>query len=194
MKSEIYWNAIGTTGLEHLHLEESRDGVHADGLVLRYHNGRGLRLGYEVQCDENWRTRELSAWIISEDEIRMQISSDGQGSWFDSVEKEIDFLQGCIDVDVMATPFTNTLPINRLHLTPGETRDIEVVYVRIPDLHYQRSGQRYTCLERGNSQSRYLYESLGSNFKAELVVDEDGLVISYQGIWDRAGIYRTDRI
>jgi hypothetical protein len=32
---------------------------------------------------------------------------------------------------------------------------------------------------------RYLYESLESDFKRELLVDLDGFVIDYPGVWQR---------
>jgi uncharacterized protein len=187
---EVYWAAIGTPGLEHLDLQARADGITADGMVLRYHDGRGLRLWYRLNCDSAWRTRELSVKLLGEDSVSIWISADEAGNWFDRDGHTIEFLTGCIDVDLMTTPFTNTLPIKRLDLLPGESKEIEVVYVRVPDLNLLRAGQRYTCLEKGAGESRYVYESLDSDFKAELVVDEEQLVVSYQGIWERVGIFK----
>jgi uncharacterized protein len=191
MKIDTYWSAIGTAGLEHLDLLVSADGVKADGLVLRYHEGRGLRMRYELKCDAAWRAHELSVQMIEVGGANVSVSGDGEGNWFDYAGRSLDFLTGCVDVDVMATPFTNTLPIQRLDLIPGESKEIEVVYVTIPDLSVQRASQRYTCLEKGVETSRYLYESLGSDFKAELLVDENQLVVEYQGIWERAGFFKS---
>ena len=53
-------------------------------------------------------------------------------------------LRDCIDVDITATPFTNTLPINRLRLAPGQSADISVVYVTTPGLDISVSAQRYS--------------------------------------------------
>ena len=38
------------------------------------------------------------------------------------------YLVGCKYVDISETPFTNTLVIRRLGLTPGESADISVPY------------------------------------------------------------------
>ena len=38
------------------------------------------------------------------------------------------YLVGCEYVDISETPFTNTLVIRRLGLTPGESADISVAY------------------------------------------------------------------
>jgi hypothetical protein len=43
--------------------------------------------------------------------------------------------------------------------------------------------QRYTRL----AERRYRYESLESGFAAILDVDEDGLVLTYEGLWERVG-------
>jgi uncharacterized protein len=184
-RSEVFWSAIGTAGLEHLVLEQAREGIQADGLVLRYHNEQGLRLAYQIICDPDWRTRQIRVQLLGEGKTEVKASSDGKGSWTGPDGQTIEYLKGCLDVDVMATPFTNTLAIRRLGLAVGESREIEVAYVRIPDLELSRARQRYTCLEKNGEGARYLYESLEGDFKAELTVDVEGLVLAYQGLWER---------
>ena len=46
---------------------------------------------------------------------------------------------GCIDVDIRATPFTNTLPIRRLALQPGESRDLRMAFIDVPGLDVRPS-------------------------------------------------------
>ena len=87
-----------------------------------------------------------------------------------------------IDVDLSATPFTNTLPIRRLGLRGGQAETIRVVYVRFPGLEVTLERQRYTCLEPGR---RYRYESVDSDFTREIEVDPDGLVVTYPGLFRR---------
>jgi hypothetical protein len=79
------------------------------------------------------------------------------------------------------TPFTNTLPINRLNLTEGDSKEIEVVYFDLPSSNFSPLKQRYTNLGNGI----YKYESLASGFTANLEVDNEGFVINYPGIWQR---------
>lgn len=187
-QTEIYWNPIGTVGLEHLMLQESADGIVADGLVLRHHQGNGLRLRYHLRCDADWTPRELRVESLGASTKTLHISADGSGHWFDADGKSIDSLNGCIDVDIMATPFTNTLAIRHLNLSPGMSQTIDMVFVSIPDLQVQRAAQRYTCLSRDGEQSRYMYESLSSGFKAELWVDSARMVRVYEGQWERVAI------
>ncbi|CAM3927902.1 putative glycolipid-binding domain-containing protein [Alicyclobacillus pomorum] len=41
--------------------------------------------------------------------------------------------------------------------------------------------QRYTCVD----PTAYLYESIKSGYRAKISVDPDGVVIVYQGEWNR---------
>lgn len=87
-----------------------------------------------------------------------------------------------MDVDIQATPLTNTLPIRRLDPKDGESVDIRLAYIRIPDLTVAPADQRYTALRSG---SLYRFESLESGFTADLPVDEDGFVLDYPGLFRR---------
>jgi hypothetical protein len=173
--------------LEHLVLQRNEEGIQADGLVIRHHNGSGLRVQYQIEFSPNWEPRNVRLQSTGSNPIELRLQTDGSGNWFDSEGQPIEALTGCYDVDVMATPFTNTPAIKRLNLAPGGASEIDVVFIVLPELSTQRARQRYTCLERGVEESRYLYENLDSNFKAELVVDREQLVTLYQGQWERIG-------
>jgi hypothetical protein len=80
-----------------------------------------------------------------------------------------------------ATPFTNTLPIRRLGLKPGESAEILAVYVRVPDLAVTTDRQRYTRL----GERCYRYDSVDTDFTREVEVDERGLVVNYPGLFRR---------
>jgi hypothetical protein len=93
-------------------------------------------------------------------------------------------------VDIQVTPFTNSLPIRRLGLETGQSADIRVAYVPVPELDVRPAEQRYTCLDApGPAGGRYRYEGLFRDFTAELPVDGDGLVLDYaetfRRIWPR---------
>ncbi len=69
------------------------------------------------------------------------------------------------------------LPIRRLALATGESRDVSAVWVRFPSLAVERLEQTYERLE----ERRYRYRS--GSFTAELVVDDDGMVLQYGVDW-----------
>jgi uncharacterized protein len=116
----------------------------------------------------------------------LELLADGEGRWKRRGGEPLPELDGCIDVDISATPFTNTLPIRRLGLEPGESEVLAVTYIRIPESLVGPERQRYGCLEARVDGGLYRFEALPSGFAAELPVDADGLVIDYPGLFRRA--------
>jgi hypothetical protein len=181
----LVWIPEDEPGIEDVRItHDPAKGTEFSGAIVRLWEGQPLRVTYNLVCDTGWRVRELQ--MIGESEAvgerALRVFADGAGAWHDDNSQPLDALQGCIDVDIMLTPLTNTLPIRRLQLAPGESREISVVYIAAPDLSIRPFRQRYTRLDDGQS---YRYESLESGFTAVLPVDDDGFVIDYPGIWRR---------
>lgn len=181
MQLIVRWRDVENGGLEHLHLRLDDDQVVAEALVIGGEEGAPYGLRYRVVCDRAWRVREMLVTLAGGDrEIRLR--SEGDGRWFDRTGRLVPDLDGCIDIDIAATPFTNTLPIRRLDLQEGQSQDIRVVYVPVPALEISAVDQRYTCVDRGQ---RYRYEGFPRGFAADLTVDADGLAIDYPGLFQR---------
>ena len=111
--------------------------------------------------------------------------SDAAGRWTDADDREIDELAGCVDVDLAATPFTNTLPIRRLDWRVGQARDLRMLYVQVPELTIRAQAQRYTCLALDDDGATYRFAS--ESFVTDIRVDQDGLVLDYPDLWRRIG-------
>jgi hypothetical protein len=186
MNLQAMWTPWDGRGLEHLRLRVEESGGEADGAVIGEEDGVAFRVRYVIRCDPGWRTREMVADPL-DGRHPLRLNSDGDGNWSDASGRSIPELEGCIDVDLSATPFTNTLPVRRLGLREGESAEIAIVYVDVPEMRLDFSRQRYTCLERGASGGLYRYEDRGSfrGFAADLPVDADGLVLDYPGIFRR---------
>ncbi len=185
---DIYWTPWDDPGCEHLHLSLGADGAHALGFILRMRDGLHFRCRYELDSDPEWRLRQLTFAVMPVDGSgggRLELESDGQGRWRANGESRAA-LEGCIDVDIQVTPFTNTLPIRRLGMSPGDGAELRMAYVTVPDLALQVDEQRYTCLKRSDSHGGlYRYEAVGDDFEAELPVDADGLVMDYPDLFRR---------
>jgi uncharacterized protein len=91
-------------------------------------DGHPFRLSYEVRCDPYWRVRAARVGVPGEPP-RVELFSDGEGNWTGSDGQAVSYLRGCEYVDISETPFTNTLPIRRLGLAPGESAEIAVAYL-----------------------------------------------------------------
>jgi hypothetical protein len=177
----VRWRDGSGQGLEHLVLEERPDGVRAKSVVLAAEDGDVFAFRYRIDCDAGWRVRRLEIHSVG-NESSLELSGDGAGAWVDGRGQPRRDLAGALDVDISATPFTNTLPIRRLGLSEGASATILVVYVRLPELTSTAERQRYTCLEPGR---RYRFESLGSGFTREIETDGDGLVVTYPDLFQR---------
>jgi hypothetical protein len=134
VEREVMWAPWEGPGLEHLRLVTSDGGVVANGLVIGLEAGRPFRITYEIRCDERWRVREVRAAAPDSRRPVLELLADGEGHWQRRGGEPLPELDGCIDVDISATPFTNTLPIRRLGLEPGESEELVVTYVRVPEL------------------------------------------------------------
>jgi uncharacterized protein len=186
VEREVMWAPWEGPGLEHLRLLTSDDGAVANGLVIGLEAGRPFRIGYEIRCDGRWRVREVRATAPDSEQPVLELLADGEGRWKRRSGEPVPELDGCIDVDISATPFTNTLPIRRLGLEPGGSADVDVAYVRVPELLVGPERQRYGCFEARADGGGYRFEALPSGFTAELPIDSDGLVIDYPGLFRRA--------
>ena len=167
-------------GLEHLLLTERT----ADSVVLAIDDERGpLRLAYTLAWDAAWRLREADL-VLTDGRSRgsLLLRTDGEGGWHDGDGRALDELEGCEDIDIWPTPFTNSFPILREPLAVGERREFRMAWVFAPDLTVQAQPQAYTRL----AERLYLFESLdGGGFTAELSVDDDGVVLDYPGLFRR---------
>lgn len=186
MFNHVFWTPVDGVGLEHLRVGEDRAGIAAEGVVLGASDGTPFRIRYEIDCDHHWRPERVSVETLGPSATSMTLRADGDGTWIDGRGDELPELRGAVDVDVSATPFTNTLPIRRLDLDPGESADLTVAYLDVPELRVEADAQRYTCLDPvdGNG-GRYRYDAIDSDFSAELVVDADGLVVEYPSLFAR---------
>ncbi len=190
MERNIMWTPWSEPGLEHLRLLQQDGEILADSIIVGMSNRMPFRLQYEMACDSNWNVKELSLTLLSSNPNSVKIRADGQGRWSTHAGDPVPSLEGCIDVDISATPFTNTLPIRRLELRPGQSAELLVAYVLIPEMELMTDKQRYTCLEFNAHGGLYKYENMESDFKAELSIDSDGLVIDYPGLFK--SIWRSD--
>jgi hypothetical protein len=187
VRRDIFWSAEPCDGFEHLSVAADGSGVVLDGLVVAEMAGRPLRLAYRIVCAPDWCVRSLAIRHLDGDG-RLALQSDGRGSWQADDGHPVPELAGAIDVDIRATPTTNTLPIRRLRLAPGESGEIRVAYIDVPDLAARPVTQRYTRLEDARGGARYRYES--ATFRTDLEVDDEGFVIDYPAYWTRRGSTR----
>jgi uncharacterized protein len=175
------WRPYEGVGLQHVAIVPGDGGFTANALVI----GGGDRVPhafrFTIKCDAQWVTRGLD--IESLDGRSVRLRSDGLGLWRNIDGRRLAEFDGCIDVDLDGSPFTNTLPIRRLGLTPRMGRlELAVLYIPLTTLRPFVDRQIYRCIAAGK---RYFYEAADGSFAAEISVDRDGLVVDYPPLFHR---------
>lgn len=145
MRIEVLWEQLIEKGLNHLVLDIS-DHIRADGLAVGTLQDRAYRIRYHIGCDAGWNVQHFSISNLL-DHSEVSVTRHGN-AWLDADGHAIETLDGCSDVDIMVTPFTNSLPIRRLRLAEGQSKELAVVYVKAPDWRLSRFEQRYTCISQ----------------------------------------------
>lgn len=134
---------------------------------------------FTILTDLAWATREVRVEVVTgQGPASMALTTMG-GHWTDGDGRRRPELEGCQDVDVAATPITNTLPIRRLGLRPGEHRDITVAWIDVPSLQVRRVRQGYTRHPAEGGLDHYTYRD-PLNGEYRLSVDGDGFVVDYE--------------
>jgi hypothetical protein len=175
------WQDWSGKSIEHLVLHETAQGVITESVIVGHADDRPFALHYRVSCDGGWRLRRAEVALVGQSRS-LELLGDGTGNWTDGSGASLAHLKGAIDIDLTASPFTNTLPIRRLKLARGESHDIVTAYIVVPDLTVTTDPQRYTCLE---PDRLYRFESLDSDFTRDIEVDATGLVVTYPGLFRR---------
>jgi len=137
-----------------------------------------------VVVGPDWVTRRVqirSVSTVGEAQRRLE-ASDGHWTVDGAARPDLD---GCVDVDVAATPLTNTFPIRRLaHLAVGRSVTSAVAWVDVPALGVTRVEQTYERLEDRDELAAWRYSD-PTHGGFVLTVDTGGLVVDYEGFAQR---------
>lgn len=174
MDKHITWIGEDHLSIEKCHVIEKEQSFHSRGEVVGNKNNQVYGVDYQIVVDNNWETRFFSISCSHGHKNYFLHAHKINNVWvIDDVEHP-EFNE-CLDVDIAITPYTNSLPINRLKMEVGESKDIKVLYINPIEERVALVMQRYTRL----TENTYHYENLWNDFKATIIVEENGLVTDY---------------
>lgn len=181
------WKWLQGTGLERFELVRVTDEWIFRGTILTLADDAAAEAQYEIVCDRSFRTRRADISVRdATGERTLQITAENV-RWYEN-GRENHTVKGAIDIDLGWSPSTNTLPIRRLGLEIGESSgEFVAAWVRFPELTLQPLPQEYFRLE----DRKYRYSSRGGAFVANVLVDDHGLALNYEGFWQRVDSGKT---
>lgn len=198
MHTLLAWAKDEPPGTEFTVVRLSSGGLRACGTGLGT-DPMPYRVDYELATDADLVTTRLALTTVGTGWRRtLDLARQPSGEWSASTTTDGECalpppggdtgsFGDALDPDVELSPLFNSLPVlrHRLHETSGSV-DLSMVWVSLPALRVQRSEQRYTHLGRAAEGRVVRFDSLDDDaFTAEIVLDEDGLVVDYPGIGRR---------
>lgn len=181
MQTNLLWTGMEYYSLENCVVETTRTGVNICSVIVGLYKNIIYRVEYVIKTTPSWETIFLEIFGQYKDQrFRSRFESDGNGNWNVNGKPEGKF-GGCIDVDIPLTPFTNTLPVNRLNLSVNQAQQIKVIYCDLLQNEFTQVNQKYIRL----SNSTYRYQNVPNDFEADIQVDDYGFVVDYPQLFVR---------
>ncbi|XIA62532.1 putative glycolipid-binding domain-containing protein [Bradyrhizobium sp. TZ2] len=177
----LFWRRTDVTGLERLVLSISADAVLAESTVICVEDG-GFRLDHRWRLTPDWRAYSLDVERWGPAGLARLNLERTEAGWSVDGRRRTD-LDGAEEPDLSVTPFCNTFPIRRMPAGAGESRTLDTCFVDGAAMTVQRSRQRYDRI--GPNRVRYVDLGISAGFEADLEVDNRGLVLRYQHLFER---------
>lgn len=189
METNVIWSGREYNSMENCLINVNNNGSEIISTILGSFENIIYKVDYCIRTNRKWETVFFE--IDSKPSTHFQFvrfESDGEGNWIWNGKRAEQF-HGCIDVDISLTPFTNTLPVNRLGLNPQQSKVIKVIYCNLLKQQIKPVRQKYTCL----SNTEYHFENIPKDFEATIQVDDTGLVVDYPPLFVRKAFSQVDQ-
>ncbi|CAN5199790.1 putative glycolipid-binding domain-containing protein [soil metagenome] len=178
----LTWRAHDGARMESARVQLSGQRIKAYGRIVSAETDTtpAFSASYDLVTDEKGATKRLSLTVtMAERERQLSIARDEENMWViqqHSGQTSRSEFGGALDVDVVFSPFFNALPIRRtgLYEQPASV-NLQVVYVRIPDLEVVPATISYTSDGDGIKLQSPVAETT-------VTVDANGFILDYPGL------------
>lgn len=179
MQTNIIWTGKLYHSIENCILTKTVDGNEITSTIIGDYENKIYKIEYYIKTNKNWETTFVTLRTQFDNSNELLTLEKKEGKWLLN-DTPNDELKNVFDIDISLSPFTNTLPINRLQLKDNERQIIEVVYFDILEKEIKPVKQIYTRL----ATDQYIYENYDKSFKADIKIDEHGLVVEYPKLFE----------
>lgn len=182
----IMWRAEGGAGLEGARVQLGQAGFRALGRLVRTEPDGAFTASYRLVVGADGsvsRVSVTSATAARERHLTLNRTEDGFWLLDTGTGSTRAGFDGAVDVDLAYSPLFNSLPIRRLDLhREAAEHTLAMVFVSLPELGVELVEQRYRTVRALDGTSTAAVEFSWGEFRAELVVDAEGLILSYPGL------------
>lgn len=146
----------------------------------------GFSAYYDLQTDETGASKRFGLTVtLAERERQLSIARDEENMWLvtDQRGESRAAFDGALDIDVVFSPFFNTLPIRRrgLHERPGSAT-VPVIYVSLPDMSLTSAVVSYSSAGSASPDSVKVHSPVSD---VTVTIDDDGFIVDYPGLAER---------
>lgn len=180
----LTWRAHNFSRMESVRVTVTGNRIRASGRIIagECDDHPAFSASYDLVTDEAGMTKRLSLRsTVAAGERHASIARDEENYWLiDAGGSHVRSTFGdALDVDVVLSPFFNTLPIRRYGLArTSDYVEVPVVYVRLPELLVEESKLTYSSGADG-------IHVLSPVSTATVTVDPDGFLLNYPGLAER---------
>jgi uncharacterized protein len=141
---------------------------------------------YDLQTDETGATKRLGMTVtLAERERQLAVARDEENMWMvsDHQGESRAAYDGALDVDVVFSPFFNTLPIRRCGLMErADSITVPTIYVTLPDMLVTSAMVSYSSPAPGAAEGIKVHSPVS---ETTLTVDADGFIVNYPDLAER---------
>lgn len=179
MQTNIIWTGKFYNSIENCLLKETTTGNEIKSTIIGDYKKKIYKVEYYIRTNTKWQTKSVTLFSEFDNSNEFLTLKNKNGKWFLN-SKLIKDYKNIFDIDISLTPFTNTLPINRLKLKNNQRQVIDVLHFDILAKQVKPVKQIYTRLKANN----YIFENYDKSFKANLEIDKQGLVVNYPKLFE----------
>ncbi|MGV0624891.1 putative glycolipid-binding domain-containing protein [Mycolicibacter minnesotensis] len=172
--------------MESVRVQLSGNRIRANGRIVAGATAEHPAFGvyYDLHTDESGATKRLGLTVtLAERERQLVIARDEENMWLvtDARGQSRAAYDGALDIDMLFSPFFNTLPIRRarLHERAAEIT-MPTLYLNLPDMTVVAATASYRSAGPGAGITVF---TPGTDVQGSTItVDADGFVIDYPGL------------
>lgn len=184
----LTWRAPDVHRMESVRVQVFGKRIKANGRIVAAAAETHPAFGayYDLQTDETGATKRFGITVtLAERERQLSIARDEENMWLvtDHRGESRASYDGALDVDVVFSPFFNTLPIRRCELHKrADSVTLPIVYVSLPDMSVAAAMLSYKSAGPGNGEGIKLHSPVADT---TVTVDTDGFIVDYPGLAER---------